>query len=81
MGVKAHTIRFPEQISRKGAALAKRGGISFNEFVIESVEERLRKEEDRELGEAFDLLGQHAEMNDVEYALPAINEVLETNDQ
>jgi predicted DNA-binding protein len=78
-GVKSRTIRFPREISERGTELAERRGISFNELVIESVEERLRKADDDELAAAFDLLGQHPEQCDAEFMLPAAVEVLEND--
>ena len=77
--VKSRTIRFPKDVSERGAALAERMGVSFNELVIESVEERLHREADNELVVAFDLLGQHPEQCDVDYMLPAGVEVVDND--
>jgi len=79
-GIKARTIRFPAKLSDQGVELADRMGVSFNELVVDSLAERLKEEEDRELGRQFDLLGQHPEMCDVEWMLPAAMEVLEKDD-
>jgi len=76
MSTTSRTIRFPEQVSRRGAALAKRTGKSFNELVVESVEERIRREEDQEWIKDLDWLADHPELTDVEYGIPAFNEVL-----
>jgi len=79
-GIKARTIRFPAKLSDQGVELADRMGLSFNELVVDSLAERLKEEEDRELAREFDLLGGHPEQCDVEWMLPLIAEVIEKDD-
>jgi len=78
--IKSRTIRFPAKLNDRGVELAERIGVSFNELVVDSLAERLKEEEDRELGRQFDLLGQHPEMCDVEWMLPAAMAVFEKED-
>ncbi len=73
---KALTVRLPEHLYQAGAEAAKRRKVSLSKLVRESLEAAVRAEEDQELYQAFERVGKYDD-NDVEYAVPAILEVLE----
>jgi len=73
--MKAVTVRLPEHLYNRGAVTAKRKNLSLNRLLQESLEAAIKAEEDRELYEAFGLVGRE-EDNDVEYAFEAQREVV-----
>lgn len=70
------SVRLPEELHRKSREIAKRRNLSLNTLVQESLAAAIQAEEDLLFYESFTLLGQDAEMCDVEYALPAQREVM-----
>ncbi len=77
---RAFTVRLPEEVYRAGAETAKRKKVSLNRLMQESLEATLRAEDDARLTAEFDLVGR-CDDTDVEFAVPAILEVLERDEQ
>ena len=69
------TVRLRPDLYEAAMRLAKRRSSSLNTLIQETLAEAIKEEEDRELYEAFELLGQFPEECDVEYAHAAQAEV------
>ncbi|HZP82722.1 MAG TPA: toxin-antitoxin system HicB family antitoxin [Chthonomonadaceae bacterium] len=70
------TVRLRPELYAAATDLAKKRCISLNTLVQESLAAVIREEEDREMYEAAELLGQFPEECDVEYAFAAQSEVV-----
>lgn len=76
--LKSVTVRFPEEVFEAARAM-KGGGESFNSFVVDSVQARLRAIEEKLWYDSFTILGQ-GKGSDVDFALEAQREVILEND-
>lgn len=65
------TVRLEPGLYAAATELAKRRCVSLNALMQESLAAVVKEEEDRELYEAAELLGQHPAESDVEYAFAA----------
>jgi hypothetical protein len=70
------TIRLPENIYQESVKAAKAKNISFNSLTQEGLLKILREQREKDLYDAFTLVGQDAEESDVEYAIHAQAEVM-----
>ena len=77
MAAAVHTlsVRVDEQTFQESKRIAEQRAMSFNALVQEALRRVIEAEQEREMYEAATLLGQDAEMNDVEYARHAQAEV------
>jgi hypothetical protein len=73
---KSLTVRLPSDLYESATSLAKKRCISLNTLIQQSLAAVVKEEEDRELYEAFELLGQYPEECDIEYAFAAQSEVV-----
>ncbi len=72
----AVSLRLPATLHGAARSLARSRGVSVNALITESLEKVLREEEEKAFFDSYTLLGQDADANDVEYALPAQGEVM-----
>jgi hypothetical protein len=77
---KSLTVRLPQDLYESATELAKKRCLSLNALIQQSLAAVVKEEEDRELYEAFELLGQYPEECDVEYAFAAQAEVVLRDD-
>lgn len=70
------TVRLPRELYQQTTELAHRRNQSVNAVVQEGVQKLLREEEIRAVSDGFDLLAQHPDECDVEFALAAQAEVV-----
>jgi hypothetical protein len=70
------TLRLPQDLYEKTAELALRKNKSLNAVLQEGARRLLKEEEEKELSAGFDLLAQHPDECDVEYAIYAQAEVI-----
>jgi predicted nucleotidyltransferase component of viral defense system len=73
--IKIISARVPSRLHEATLRLAKRESKSVNELVAEVLAERVQRQEEQDLYDAFTLLGQDNEEADVEFALAAQAEV------
>lgn len=65
------SVRLPASLKSRAARAAEFRQISFNTFVTRLIEQAVQEAEEKELYEAFTLLGSDPELSDVEFAFPA----------
>jgi hypothetical protein len=70
------TLRLPNDLYDKTAQLALQKHMSLNALLQEGAQRLLQQEEERELSAGFDLLAEHPDECDVEYAIYAQAEVM-----
>ncbi|HLV78725.1 MAG TPA: hypothetical protein VKT32_00545 [Chthonomonadaceae bacterium] len=80
VAVHTSSVRIAEDIYREAEQIARRRNISFNALVQEALKKEIEAAQDREMYEAATLLGQDAEMCDVDYAFAAQAEVALSNE-
>ncbi len=78
MGAITHplTVRLEPDLYRAASDLARKRKQSLNALVQDSLARALRQQEDQELYEAFERLGENPAACDVEYAFGAQSEVV-----
>ena len=76
MQAKPFTVRLRLDLYDAAARLAKRRSSSLNALIQDTLAAAIRDEEDREMYEAAELLGQFPDECDVEYAFAAQSEVV-----
>lgn len=74
--LRSVTIRLPENIYRESVKAAKAKNVSFNSLTQEGLLKILREQREKDLYDAFTLVGQDSEESDVEYAIHAQAEVM-----
>ncbi len=74
--IRSVTIRLPEKMYREASRAAKAKNVSFNALTQEGLMKILADERERELYDAFTLVGQDVEESSVEYAIHAQAEVM-----
>lgn len=73
---KTLTIRLPNRLYEIARVIARRRNVSLNALVQKALEQIAKDEKEARLYEAFGLLGDHIQVAEVEFALPAQREVL-----
>jgi len=76
LDVKPLTVRLPAELYEVATAIAHKKCVSLNTLIQESLKAMVKEEEDREMYEAYTLLGQDQEECSVEYAIYAQAEVM-----
>ena len=69
--LKPLTLRLRPDIYQAAASLARKRNQSLNSLIQDTIARRIKEEDDRELFEAAELLGQFPDECDVEYAFAA----------
>ena len=73
-------LRADDELLREVKALASKRQVSANRFLVEAIKDSLKREKEqekeREWRAGFEAMGQDADVNDVEYMIPAAREVL-----
>jgi hypothetical protein len=69
------TVRLDPALYQAASTLSKRRNLSLNKLVQEALARSVREDEERELYDAFELLGRFPDECDVEYAQAAQAEV------
>ena len=70
------TLRLPNDLYEKATRLARQNNKSLNALLQEGTQRLLKEEEERELSAGFDLLAEHPDECDVDYAIYAQAEVM-----
>jgi hypothetical protein len=73
---KSFTVRIAPELYEASAGLASRRRLSLNALIQECLANAIQVEEQREMVEAAEILGQDREACDVEYAFVAQSEVV-----
>ena len=73
-------LRADDVLLREIKELAGKRQVSTNRFLVEAIKESLQRkkeeEKEREWREGFEAMGRDPDLNDVEYLIPAAQEVL-----
>lgn len=77
MVAKSLTLRIPAELYKESRVIAEERRISFNSLVQECLQSMVKAEEDKVLYAAFGLVGGDGDETNVNFALPAQQEVIE----
>ncbi len=73
-------LRADDALLQEAKDFANKRQVSTNRFLVEAIKDSLKREKDREKErewrEGFEAMGRDPDLNDVEYLLPAAQEVL-----
>ena len=69
-------LRADDELLREVKERAGKRRVSANRFLVEAIKETLKREKEREWQAGFEAMGSDPDVNDVEYMLPAAQEVL-----
>lgn len=69
-------LRADDALLQEAKDFANKRQVSTNRFLVEAIKDSLKREKDREWREGFEAMGRDPDLNDVEYLLPAAQEVL-----
>lgn len=80
MSTAVFQLRAEDELLREIKELAGKRQVSANRFVVEAIKESLKREKEREKErewrEGFEAMARDPDLNDVEYLIPAAQEVL-----
>jgi predicted DNA-binding protein len=74
------TLRLPRELYDRTTELAKKRKKSLNALLQDGVRKLIEEDENRALSDGFDLLAQHPEECDVDYAIHAQSEIALQNE-
>ncbi len=70
------SLRLPADLHRRSSAIAKQRGMSLNALTRQALLHLIEEEEKKALFDSFTMLGDNAEISDVEFAIYAQAEVM-----
>jgi predicted transcriptional regulator len=69
-------LRADPKLLQEVKALASKRHVSANRFLVEAVEAAIAREKEQEWREGFEAMSRDPDVNNVEYAIPAAQEVM-----